>query len=143
MKRVTLVLVGLILAGLVIRLVVWPLVSTAENGKALTQEFIASSKHQCHWAGYLRLTKLDRTEVYVACTPNRDFPHTFATKDDFVAAVESQIVKPGIDTLSSDAKVSVVTIVQVSESMVLCTEVVEKRIRRSWVDTYDNYCAPP
>lgn len=142
-RKATGILVAAVLLGATIAWKAAPYFSSTNNGKDAVQEFISTSKHNCHWAGFLDLFKLERTEVYVACSPAADFQKSFDNKDQFIGAVESQIVEPGISTLPKDPAVSFITIVEVTSKIVLCTEVVENKIRRSWMDSYENYCQAP
>jgi hypothetical protein len=116
-----------------------------EESKGHIAKYIAASAEKnidCSWAGFGKLHKTGVTQVYVLCSPKEKIPVEINSEEELHSAISEYVVSPGISRLPMDEKLSVVSIMQLDENTVTCTNIIKQKIVGQWIDSYENYCLP-
>ena len=116
------------------------------NGKKDVAPIVSKAEKMgfpCEWVGFVKSRKTGIFQIYLACDVSNLLQGTNAkNQDELMSEIESKVISGLIPEVPVEEKLSIAFISQVDVNAVLCTDVRNKKIHRSWYDSYDNYCMP-
>jgi hypothetical protein len=116
------------------------------NGKSEIVPILSAatqSGFKCEWAGFVKSRKTGLFQIFVACDVSSALEDTtIKNQDEMSRAIEDRFIAKIASEVPNEKNLSVAFISRVDQNVVLCTDVREKQIKRSWYDSYDNYCMP-
>ena len=140
--KITLAIVAIALVG--VGYFIKPLFG--RNGKSDIAPILlaaAQSGFKCEWAGFVKSRKTGLFQIFVACDVTSAIEDTtINNQDEMTKAIEERFIAKIASEVPDEENLSVAFISRVDQNVVLCTDVRKKQIKKSWYDSYDNYCMP-